>query len=83
MPAMYGSIVDALHAVDRMLTERPGGRYLVWQILEGDPWNVKLVDGKDQAFSAACVRKYYGLMIVDDDGIDGIERMVDEIRRGG
>jgi hypothetical protein len=83
MAAMYGSIVDALHAVDRMLAETPGGRYLVWQILKGDPWNVNLVDGKDQAFSAACVPKFHGLMIVDSDVLDSIECIAEGIREGG
>jgi len=83
MAAMYGSIVDALHAVDRMLTETPAGRYLIWRVAVGDPWVVNLMDGIDRAFHAACVSKFLDLMIVDSEIMDGIERIAEGMREGG
>jgi hypothetical protein len=83
MAAMYGSIVDALHAVDRMLTERPAGRYLIWRITPGDPWNINEMDGIVRAFEVACVSKFHDLMIVDSEIMDGIERIAEGMREGG
>lgn len=83
MAAMYGSIVDALHAVDRMLLEVPGSRYLVWRVAHDDPWNVSNMDGKDRAFNGASVPKFRDLMIVDREILNDLGQMVLFAKFGG
>lgn len=83
MAAMYGSVVDAFHAVDRMLSEAPDERYLIWRVVAGDPWNVQKIGEAGLFITEGSLGGVHDLMVVDRALLNDLGQMILFAKFGG